>query len=288
MAMRTLFIVAASLAAITAGACNQREAVLETPVGPTATVPTPRIPDLAGVSIAPQAVDGGQQAMGTLLLSGPAPPSATIVSLSSNDEAASVPATVVVAPGDTTATFRVDTRRFSNDRVVVISASTAAQTRSTNFQVWTLESPMYFKFHSDESDFIGQGDFAKYVPGTATFAGFCDGNSVNLQITVPGPEFWSASFRAPGGQPLRPGTFVSGGVAAEPSLRISGRSRGCGSAEGRFSIEEVDLQNNRINVFKAQFEQRCTETNNRPPGWIRGEIRVHSLPPSTSRVNCLR
>ena len=79
-------------------------------------------------------------------LSGPAPPSATIISLSSNHEAASVPATVVVAPGSTTATFRIDTRRFPNDRIVVISASTPEQTRSTNFQVWTIESQMYFKF----------------------------------------------------------------------------------------------------------------------------------------------
>ena len=149
---------------------------------------------------------------------------------------------------------------------------------------------MYFKFYSDENDFIGRGDFAKFVPGSSTFSAFCDRNEVNVLITTPGPEFWSATFRAPGGQPLRPGTFPAMGQASnfsEPYLRIGGRSRGCNEAEGRFSIEEIDLQNNRVNVFKATFEQRCTGQN-RPPGGIRGELRVQFLPPSPSIVHCLR
>ena len=288
MAIPRLFIIALCLAAGTAAACNEHQPVLETPASPTAVVPPPRLPDIAGVSIAPGAVDGGEQATGTVSLSGPAP-SATTVSLSANDEAASIPATVTVAAGDTSATFRIETLRFPNDRVVIISASTGQQTRSTNFQVWTIESPMFFKFYSDESDFIGQGEVAKFVPGSSTFSAFCDGNTVDIRISTQS-GFWSAVFRTPGNEPLRPGIFTvpgDGAARADAYMMISGRSRGCNTA-GRFSIDEVDLRNNRVNVFRAHFEQRCTGQNNRPPGGIRGEVRVQSLPPSTSFVNCLR
>ena len=291
MALRRFAALCACLAAVLLGGCNEHQAVLDTPVGPTATITTPRPPEVAGVSVSPGGVEGGEEATGIVSLTGPAPSSApVIVSLSSSNEAVIVPATVTLEPGITSTSFRIETQRFPNDRTVVISAMTAQETRSTELQVWTRDAQMFFKFYSDQSDSIGRGDFGRFVPGSAKFSAFCDENWVNIRIETAGPEFWHATFRARGRDPLRPGVYHATGVASnfsEPYLQISGRGRACSRSEARFSIEQIDLQNNKVNVFQASFEQQCVG-GNQPPGSIRGQLRLQFMPPSSSVVTCMR
>ena len=80
----------------------------------TVTVP---LPTVSSLTLSPASVIGGTSSTGTVTLSGPAPAGGAQVLLSSNNSAASVPASVTVPAGATSATFTVSTS------IVVVSTS---------------------------------------------------------------------------------------------------------------------------------------------------------------------
>jgi len=66
-------------------------------------------PSLASIAFSPSTVEGGSKSTGTITLSGPAPKGGVLVSLSSNNPAASIPASVTVSAGQTSVTFSAKT-----------------------------------------------------------------------------------------------------------------------------------------------------------------------------------
>jgi hypothetical protein len=84
---------------------------------------------LASLSLSPTRVVGGTPATGTVTLSAAAAGAGAVVQLNvSNTNVASVPASVTVAPGSTTATFAVGTRSVRKSRNVSVSASWQGKT----------------------------------------------------------------------------------------------------------------------------------------------------------------
>lgn len=79
-------------------------------------------PQLASLGVAPASVTGGSGATGTVSLTGTAASSIT-VNLSSNNAAASVPATVIVPAGASSATFAVTTTGTTVDTAVTLNAT---------------------------------------------------------------------------------------------------------------------------------------------------------------------
>ena len=148
------------LAVLVIGGCNQQIAVLGTPVGPSPTaapIPVPAQPEIASMRISPGGVDGGDGSTGVVTLAGAAQLFPVTVSIASNDEVATVTPTAIVPAGSNIGHFGVTTRRLPEDRTVVISASTPGRTITTNFEVWAINAPVYFKYYSDEDDFVGGG-----------------------------------------------------------------------------------------------------------------------------------
>src|SRR5512133_2375756 len=90
----------------------------------TAPAPSP-VPTLTGLTLAPVNVVGGKaDAAGTVTLSGPAPSGNAVVTFSSsNSSCVSVPATVAVPAGATSASFAVSTDRVKRTQTVTIKAS---------------------------------------------------------------------------------------------------------------------------------------------------------------------
>lgn len=86
------------------------------------TNPSPPPPSLAGLTVNPPSVVGGTAAQGTVTLSAASGSGAT-VSLSSNNAAATVPATVAVAANATTATFNVGTTAVNTATPVTITGT---------------------------------------------------------------------------------------------------------------------------------------------------------------------
>ena len=82
------------------------------------------------LSLNPASVKGGATSQGTVTLSGPAPSGGATVTLSDNSSAAAVPASVVVAGGQTSATFTVTTLSTFITRSVTISAKYGGVTKT--------------------------------------------------------------------------------------------------------------------------------------------------------------
>jgi hypothetical protein len=98
----------------------------QTPAGATQTASlTVTPPTVTALTLTPSAVFGGNDSTGTITLSDPAPADGLTVNVqSSNTASATVPATVTVAAGQTTATFPITTAAVA--ATVTISASTDA------------------------------------------------------------------------------------------------------------------------------------------------------------------
>ena len=88
-------------------------------------------PALAGLSLAPARVRGGGAALATVTLAAPAPAGGVAVALASSDSAhATVPASVDVAAGASSAPFLVATRPTRRDAPVTVTASAGGATLS--------------------------------------------------------------------------------------------------------------------------------------------------------------
>jgi hypothetical protein len=89
-------------------------------------------PPPSSLSANPATVVGGGSSTGTVVLSGPAPPSGAVVALwSGNPAAASVPQSVTVAAGATSADFTITTAAVGSDTPVSLSASYAGGSSGT-------------------------------------------------------------------------------------------------------------------------------------------------------------
>ena len=91
---------------------------------------------LYSLALNPSSVQGGMSSTGTVTLSGNAPTGGAVVNLSSNNSAvASVPASVIVPAGSTTAMFTTNTSAVSASMDVTISASYSGATKTATLTV---------------------------------------------------------------------------------------------------------------------------------------------------------
>src|SRR5207248_1352394 len=93
-------------------------------------------PTLTSLTLSPTSVTGGNSSTGTVTLSGPAPSGGAQVALSSSDTSVTtVPSSVTVADGATSATFTVRTSAVSASTTVTISATFAGVTKTASLTV---------------------------------------------------------------------------------------------------------------------------------------------------------
>jgi peptidoglycan/xylan/chitin deacetylase (PgdA/CDA1 family) len=90
---------------------------------------------LSSVSLNPASVIGGNSSQGTVVLSGAAPSSGAMVTLSSNNASASVPSSVTVAAGSTSATFTVTTVGVSALASATITAGYSGSSKTASLTV---------------------------------------------------------------------------------------------------------------------------------------------------------
>ena len=120
---------------------------------------------LSGVSVSPSSVVGGNTAQGTITLTGGAPSGGAVVTLSSaNTAVVSVPASVTVAAGASSATFGVNTSGVTANTSVTITATYAGVSRTTTLTVTpasTSTSPL------PAPSLISPAADARFLPGTS-------------------------------------------------------------------------------------------------------------------------
>ncbi len=90
---------------------------------------------VSNVSLNPGSLAGGVSSTGTVSLTGPAPAGGSVVSLASNNSVATVPSSVTVAQGATSATFTVTTAAVASVVSPVITATLGASSKSATLKV---------------------------------------------------------------------------------------------------------------------------------------------------------
>jgi len=90
---------------------------------------------LSAVAVAPTSLEGPAPAQGTVTLGAAAPPGGVSVGLASNNAAASVPASVNVPAGQSSATFAISTSTVNTVQNVTITASLNGGTRTASLTV---------------------------------------------------------------------------------------------------------------------------------------------------------
>src|SRR4029077_11665986 len=101
----------------------------------TVTPAPPPPPTVSSLTLNPENVFGGQSSTGTVTLTGPAPAGGAQVALSSGNTAASVPSSVIVPAGATSATFTVNTSFVLMSTSSTISASYNGTTRTATLGI---------------------------------------------------------------------------------------------------------------------------------------------------------
>ena len=102
--------------------------------------PTPAPLSLSSLTLAASSVTGGNSVQGTVRLSAAAP-SATVVNLTSSNAAASVPASVTVVAGASSANFTVNTTTVNATTSAIISGTFNGVTRSATLTINPVVAP---------------------------------------------------------------------------------------------------------------------------------------------------
>ncbi|MEO8587607.1 MAG: hypothetical protein ABI584_15685 [Acidobacteriota bacterium] len=92
-------------------------------------------PSLSAVGLTPSSVNAGTSATGTVTITSAAPAGGLVVSLSSDNGAAVVPASVTVGGGATTATFPVTTTSVASNQSALVTATYSGVSRSASLQI---------------------------------------------------------------------------------------------------------------------------------------------------------
>jgi len=128
--IRTLVVAADTMTTISGLAGGEkREATLRV------TAPVARPPTLQALEVQPSVIKGGENAQGTVRLTGAAPAGGMLVNLRSSNAAATVPSGVRIPADGITATFTVTTSAVSLDTQFEITASLGDQTRTALIRV---------------------------------------------------------------------------------------------------------------------------------------------------------
>jgi len=172
---------------------------------------------LNSVSVSPASVQGGSSSTGTVTLSGPAPVGGAVVTLSSSNPAAQVPASVTVAANATTATFSVTTNSVSTDTTLTISGAYGT-TQNASFIV-TATPAVLNSVSVSPASVQGGGSST----GTVTLSGPAPvgGALVTLSSSNPAAQV-PASVTVTANATTATFTVTTSAVATTTSLTISG------------------------------------------------------------------
>ncbi len=184
----------------------------------TLTVMPPAAPAaLSAVSVNPTSVTGGTSSQGTLTLTSAAPAGGFAVSLSSSSTAAAtVPASVSVAQGATSAIFAIPTSAVTTSTPVTITASAGGVTRTATLTVTppaqTATLTVTATGRSGERVTSNPAGINVTV-GSSGSASFATGTAITLSAANGRDVIWSGACSS-GGNKTKTCTFTLSGNAA--------------------------------------------------------------------------
>ena len=167
------------------------------------------------VVVAPSTVTGGTSTVGSVFLTTVAPPSGTVVSLTSSDPCAQVPLTVTVAPGDLSANFNITTTPGASNTSLSMTASLNG--KSVNYGLLVATANLISL--TGPTSIVG-GSSATI---TATLNGPAPSGGAVVTLTSSSPSGTVAStFTIPAGQTSATFTMQSSAVSGTTTVTITG------------------------------------------------------------------
>src|SRR2546425_249316 len=176
---------------------------------------------LSSLTLSPSSVTGGNSSTGTVMLSVPAPSGDAVVSLSSSDASvATVPSSVTVPAGATTATFTVNTSTVTTSALVTISASYGGVTQTASVTVTPSPLPTLSSLTLSPTSVVGG---AQSSTGTVTLNGPAPagGAQVLLSSSNTGAATVPSSVTVPAGATSATFTVNTSMVLISTSATIS-------------------------------------------------------------------
>lgn len=128
---------------------------------------------------------------------------------------------------------------------------------------------------SEQGDPVGRG--LTYSFGLKTISPTTPPGALRVEAT--GSAFWSIRLAGPGGAHLEERVYPRASrfpAATEALLDVSGDSRSCNEAFGRFTVHDVEYADDHLSRLHMTFEQRCEQPDS--PA-LRGEVDIVSEPP---------
>ena len=153
---------------------------------------TTTTPSLSAVSVSPTSVVGGTTAQGTITLTGIAPSGGAVVTLSSaNTSIVSVPASVTVTAGASSATFGVNTAVVAANTGVTITATYGGVSRTTTLTV----TPASTTNSLPAPSLVSPGEDARFSPGASITFDWTDvSGAASYTIQIDSEESFAAPF----------------------------------------------------------------------------------------------
>lgn len=192
---------------------------------------------LTNMTLSPTTVNAGGTSTGTVTISNTAQAGGVVINLtSSNPAVASVPSTVVVAAGNTTAQFTVTTAATALDSVVQISAIRGTNTIVRNLTV----KGVTFTLSANPTSVIGG---ATNITGTVTLALAAPVGGVTVTLTSSNPAAASVPVNVvvPQGSTTANFTITSHAVATTQNVTITGQTQPGTTATTVVQIRAISL-----------------------------------------------
>jgi hypothetical protein len=177
---------------------------------------TPPPPALSGIALSPTSVAGGNTSQGTVALTSAAPAGDAVVTLSSsNTAAATVPATVTVASGATSAAFTITTGSVTASTTATISGAFGGTTRSAVLTITPASQTATLTVTASGRDgevvSSSPAGISVAVGGTGS-APFATGSAITLSVSNGRDAVWSGACSS-GGNKAKTCTFTLTGSA---------------------------------------------------------------------------
>ena len=178
--------------------------------------PAPQPASLSAVAVSPSIVTGGNAAQGTVGLTSAAPAGGFAVALSSSNAATTVPASVSVAHGATSATFVISTGAVTASTLVTITANAGGVTRTATLTV--APQPQTATLTVTASGRGGERVTStptgiNVAVGSTGSASFAVGTAITLRATNSRDVVWSGACSS-GGNKTKTCTFTLSANAA--------------------------------------------------------------------------
>jgi hypothetical protein len=179
----------------------------------------PPPPTVSSLSLSPTSVIGGNSSTGTVALSGPAPTGGVQVVLASNNGAASVPPSVSVPAGATSATFTVNTTVVATSAPVTISAFYGGVSKSATLTVTPPPLPTVSSLTLNPTSVIGG---VQSSTGAVTLSGPAPAGGVQVVLASNnGAASVASSVTVPAGAISATFTVSTSVVLVSTSVTIS-------------------------------------------------------------------